>query len=91
MRLLKEILNFFLTYFLRPVVYRFFVIRWELFRKPPYYFNYYGYKVYYRQKNGFSHVKSYLAVVVQKMINSQKSGVIFSGIGRGLESRLFHF
>jgi len=52
MRLLKEILNFFLTYFLRPVVYRFFVIRWELFRKPPYYFNYYGYKVYYRQKDG---------------------------------------
>lgn len=34
--------------------------------------------IYYRQKKGFAHDKSYLAVVVQKMINSQKSGVIFS-------------
>ncbi|MEK6843885.1 MAG: phosphoenolpyruvate synthase [Nanoarchaeota archaeon] len=34
--------------------------------------------VYYRTKKGFPHDKSYLAVVVQKMINSDKSGVIFS-------------
>ena len=34
--------------------------------------------VYYRTKKGFSHINSYLAVVVQKMINSDKSGVIFS-------------
>jgi pyruvate,water dikinase len=34
--------------------------------------------IYYRQKKGFDHTKARLAVVVQKMINSQKSGVIFS-------------
>lgn len=34
--------------------------------------------IYYRQKKGFDHSKSYLAVVVQKMIDSEKSGVIFS-------------
>ncbi len=34
--------------------------------------------VYYRQKKGFKHDKSYLAVVVQRMIDSEKSGVIFS-------------
>ncbi|HLD37181.1 MAG TPA: phosphoenolpyruvate synthase [Candidatus Nanoarchaeia archaeon] len=34
--------------------------------------------VYYRQKKGFEHDKSLLAIVVQKMINSEKSGVIFS-------------
>ncbi len=33
---------------------------------------------YYRFKKGFEHEKSYLAVVVQKMINSDKSGVSFS-------------
>ena len=33
---------------------------------------------YYRNKKGFVHEKSSLAVVVQKMINSEKSGVIFS-------------
>ena len=33
---------------------------------------------YYRNKKGFPHNKSYLAVVVQKMINSDKSGVMFS-------------
>lgn len=33
---------------------------------------------YYRQKKGFVHEKSSLAVIVQKMINSDKSGVIFS-------------
>ncbi len=33
---------------------------------------------YYRHKKGFSHEKSSLAVVVQKMIDSDKSGVIFS-------------
>lgn len=34
--------------------------------------------IYYRQKKGFDHDKAQLAVVVQKMINSQKSGVMFS-------------
>lgn len=34
--------------------------------------------IYYREKKGFDHGKSYLAVVVQKMIDSKKSGVIFS-------------
>lgn len=33
---------------------------------------------YYRNKKGFKHEKANLAVVVQKMINSDKSGVIFS-------------
>ncbi len=33
---------------------------------------------YYRNKKGFSHEKSSLAVVVQKMIDANKSGVIFS-------------
>lgn len=33
---------------------------------------------YYRQKKGFKHEQSYLAVVVQKMVDSYKSGVIFS-------------
>ncbi len=34
--------------------------------------------VYYRTKKEFAHEKSYLAVVVQRMIDSEKSGVIFS-------------
>ena len=34
--------------------------------------------VYYRTKKGFAHDKSYLSVVIQKMIDSQKSGVMFS-------------
>ena len=34
--------------------------------------------VYYRTKKGFSHETTYLAVVVQKMIDSEKSGVMFS-------------
>jgi pyruvate,water dikinase len=33
---------------------------------------------YYRDKKGFSHLDTHLAVVVQKMIDSDKSGVIFS-------------
>ncbi|MBT4376516.1 phosphoenolpyruvate synthase [archaeon] len=33
---------------------------------------------YYRNKKGFVHEKSSLAVVVQKMVHSEKSGVIFS-------------
>jgi len=33
---------------------------------------------YYRNKQRFEHDKAYLAVVVQKMINSDKSGVMFS-------------
>lgn len=33
---------------------------------------------YYRNKKGFQHEKVSLAVVVQKMVNSDKSGVIFS-------------
>jgi len=34
--------------------------------------------VYYRAKKGFSHVDAKLAVVVQKMIDADKSGVMFS-------------
>ncbi len=34
--------------------------------------------IYYRTKKGFDHSKSYLAIVVQRMIDSDKSGVIFS-------------
>lgn len=34
--------------------------------------------VYYRAKKNFPNEKSYLTVVVQEMINSEKSGVIFS-------------
>ena len=34
--------------------------------------------IYYREKNGFEHEKSLIAVVVQKMVNSDKSGVTFS-------------
>jgi len=34
--------------------------------------------IYYRKKKGFSNEKGYLAVVVQRMIDSQKSGVMFS-------------
>src|SRR4030043_742910 len=33
---------------------------------------------YYRHKKGYEHVKTSLAVVVQRMIDSDKSGVIFS-------------
>lgn len=34
--------------------------------------------IYYREKNHFDHLKVKLSAVVQKMINSEKSGVIFS-------------
>jgi len=34
--------------------------------------------IYYRETKGFEHEKSLIAVVIQKMINSDKSGVIFS-------------
>ncbi len=34
--------------------------------------------VYYRTKQGFKHDESFIAVVVQKMVNSDKSGVIFT-------------
>ncbi len=34
--------------------------------------------IYYREKKGFEHEKSLLAVVVQKMVDSDKSGVMFS-------------
>jgi pyruvate,water dikinase len=34
--------------------------------------------IYYRVKNNFPHEKVFIAVVVQKMINSRSSGVIFS-------------
>lgn len=34
--------------------------------------------IYYRIKNNFEHSKTYIAVVVQKMVNSDKSGVMFS-------------
>ena len=33
---------------------------------------------YYREKKGFEHSKTYLSVIIQKMIDSDKSGVIFS-------------
>jgi len=33
---------------------------------------------YYRNKQGFKHEEAHLAVVIQKMINSEKSGVVFS-------------
>ena len=34
--------------------------------------------IFYREKKGFKHEQSYLAVVVQKMVDSKKSGVMFS-------------
>lgn len=34
--------------------------------------------IYYRQKKGFKHGEALLAVVVQRMINSDRSGVMFS-------------
>jgi pyruvate, water dikinase len=34
--------------------------------------------IYYREKNDFEHSKVFIAVVIQKMINSEKSGVIFT-------------
>ncbi len=34
--------------------------------------------IYYREKNNFPHAKVAIAVVVQRMINSDKSGVIFT-------------
>jgi pyruvate,water dikinase len=34
--------------------------------------------IYYRQKKGFPHEKSLIAVIVQKMVNSDKSGVVFT-------------
>jgi pyruvate,water dikinase len=34
--------------------------------------------IYYREKRGFEHEKSLIAVIIQKMINSDKSGVTFT-------------
>jgi pyruvate,water dikinase len=34
--------------------------------------------IYYRERKGFSHDKALLAVIIQKMIDSDKSGVVFS-------------
>src|SRR3989338_3477447 len=34
--------------------------------------------IYYRQKNNFDHTKVYIAVVVQKMVNSTTSGIMFT-------------
>lgn len=34
--------------------------------------------IYYRRKKGFSNEQSFIAVVVERMINSEKSGVIFT-------------
>ncbi len=34
--------------------------------------------IYYRQKKGFAYEKALLAVVIQRMVDSQKSGVMFS-------------
>jgi len=33
---------------------------------------------FYREKQGFDHMKVYLSAVVQKMVNSEKSGVMFT-------------
>lgn len=41
-----------LTYVIRPVLYRFFVLRWEVFRKPPFHFVYYGFKIFYKPRDG---------------------------------------
>jgi len=37
-----------------------------------------GRAVYYRKKNNFSHESSFIAVIIEKMVNSEKSGVIFT-------------
>jgi pyruvate,water dikinase len=34
--------------------------------------------IYYREKNNFQHMNVFIAVVVQKMVNSAKSGVMFT-------------
>ena len=34
--------------------------------------------IYYREKNNFEHSKVFIATVIQKMINSEKAGVMFS-------------
>ncbi len=34
--------------------------------------------IYYRETNNFEHAKVYIAVVIQKMVNSEKSGVMFT-------------
>jgi pyruvate, water dikinase len=34
--------------------------------------------IYYRVKNNFDHSKVFIAVVIQKMVNSKKSGIIFT-------------
>ncbi len=34
--------------------------------------------IYYREKKGFPHEKSFIAVIVQKMINAEKAGVTFT-------------
>jgi pyruvate, water dikinase len=34
--------------------------------------------IYYRQKNNFPHDKVFIAVIVQKMVNSEKAGVMFT-------------
>ena len=34
--------------------------------------------IYYREKNNFRHDTTYLAVIVQKMVNSDKAGVLFT-------------
>jgi len=34
--------------------------------------------IYYRAKNNFDHMKVAIAVVIQKMVNSEKSGIMFS-------------
>ncbi len=34
--------------------------------------------IYYRQKNKFEHSKVYLSAIVQRMVNSEKSGIMFT-------------
>lgn len=50
--MIRKLYGFFTNYIKRPFFYRFFVLRWELYRKPPFFFHYFGYKVFYKPKDG---------------------------------------
>jgi len=34
--------------------------------------------IYYRERKGFEHAKSFIAIIVQRMVNADKAGVIFT-------------
>ncbi len=34
--------------------------------------------IYYREKNGFEHTKVFISAIVQKMVNSEKAGIMFT-------------